>query len=730
MLNPPSAPTGPEPGRDRAGGRAVRAWRHLHAWLRKVPIPDPDLRENAVLVQVIGGLGVAGEILAALLLYRNPANAEPGAVLSFVIAAAVLAVAVALVRFGHYRLSLWIICLSLFINAAIPMVSGGVTYGLGFSRQMSIPLAVAALLLSRRALWTMFGLILVIAALGVAREHGLIGAAVIRPPAIPPFGAFGSTLVVFFFIAVVLDRVAGALRASLARTREREESLAESEANLRYMLDMFPDAAVMVRLDNQEFVAVSGGFTKHSGLTLADVAGKTAADFNLWVDPQDRARYLDAIRRDGSVTDMEARFHLRNGRIADTLVWGKVITIGGVPHLLTAFRDITDWKRAQEDRERMQEQVQHAQRLDSLGSLAGGVAHDFNNMLGGIMAFADLLLVDEKDPTRIAHLRAILKAASRSGELTKKLLAFGRKGKNLVEPVDLQLVARECLALLKPTMSPDLQVEVAMDACPTVDADPGQMHQVVLNLCINAMEAMPVPGRLTLATRRRILDAPTAADLTLPPGNYLELEVSDTGIGMPEEVRQRIFEPFFTTKSELGKAGTGLGLSTVYGIVHSHRGTIEVESKPGLGSRFKVLLPEGGLSSTQTDSGPVPRIGKGTILLVEDEALLREAAASALESLGYTVQSAENGVAGVEAFRFHHKHLFAVLLDLKMPLMGGREAFEAMRRLDPEVPVLVCTGFGENEEVQALRSAGAVGMLSKPYRIRDLEEALRRLSPR
>jgi CheY-like chemotaxis protein len=197
---------------------------------------------------------------------------------------------------------------------------------------------------------------------------------------------------------------------------------------------------------------------------------------------------------------------------------------------------------------------------------------------------------------------------------------------------------------------------------------------------------------------------------------------------MPEEVRQRIFEPFFTTKTHAGQSGTGLGLSTVYGIVHSHRGTIEVDSQPGVGSRFRVLIPAGTLAPAGTVRGPSSRKGHGEVLLVEDELLLREAATSALESLGYVVHGAGDGAAGLEAFRAHHSTLHAVLLDLKMPVMGGREAFLEMHRIDPDVPVLVCTGFGENEEVQALRSLGAVGMLAKPYRIADLSEALGRLA--
>ena len=712
-----------------AGGLFLRTWGSMHRWLKDIPIQDPMVLENAVVIQLVGGLGVIGLVLATLHRLRHPGDAAHGGVYSFLVAAVILALALVLVRQGHHRVSLWFICGAVFLNVSVPILGGGITYGFGVTRELCIPLAIAALLLDRRSLWLMFGLIVAICTLGLAREQGLLGLVIVRPVALPPFGAFGSTVVIFFFIVIVLDRLSSALRTSLARTTQREAALKESEGNLRFMLDMFPDAATLVRLDTQAFVAVSGGFTKYSGFTQAEVVGKTSRDFNLWADPVDRSRFMETIQGGGVIADMEAQFHLKDGEIGTALVWGRVTTIGGVPHLLTVLRDISDWKRAQAERERMQEQIQHAQRLDSLGSLAGGVAHDFNNMLGGIMGYAELLLANEQDSVKLGRLRAIIRAASRSGELTRKLLAFGRKGRDLVEPVNLALVAKECLALLRPTMPADLRVEVHMDDCSSVDADPGQMHQVVLNLCINALEAMSGPGTLTLRSGLRILEEARSQDLLLPTGTYVELEVADTGAGMTDSVRQRIFEPFFTTKTEAGKVGTGLGLSTVYGIVHSHRGTVEVESQLGVGTCFRVLLPQGSLASAVPDRKPSTRgAGKGEVLLVEDEQLLREAATSALESLGYVVHGAADGAAGVALFRRQHSTLLAVLLDLKMPVMGGREAFEAMHGFDPEVPVLVCTGYGENEEVQALRTLGAVGMLSKPYRMADLAEALSKLS--
>ncbi len=703
-------------------------WSACLQWLRNVPLEDDSIRENAVFIQVIGGLGAAGLSLGAVLKLGDPGNLAPGGVPTLFLSACLLATATVLIRFGHYRTSLWTVAAALFQNVAVPMISGGMTYGFGFTREMIIPLAIASLLLGRRSLWAMFGLVVLISALGVARENGLMGPAVIRPMAIPPFGTFGSTVVMYFFITIVLDRLSGELHRSLAESRRSLQSLKESESNLRMMIDMFPDAAITMRMDTQTFVAVSAGFTDYTGLEQSAVVGRTPTDFNLWVDLGERARYIQAILREGRVKNFEAQFHLKDGSIGTAMVHGRVFKMGGVPHLLTVLRDITEWKLAQQERERMQEQLQHAQRLDSLGSLAGGVAHDFNNMLGGIMGFAEMLQDGEQDPTRKRYLQSILKAASRSSDLTRKLLAFGRKGKNLVEATDLGAIVKECLVIIHPSMDPNLKVSVSMEDCPSIDADPAQIQQVILNLCINALEATPGPGVLRISSRSHCLEEAAAAELMLPPGRYVEIQVADTGMGMTDEVKQRIFEPFFTTKDRDGKSGTGLGLSTVYGIVHSHGGCIEVDSAPGKGTRFRVLFPEGKLPLSKAGSRPGRTRGQGQVLLVEDEDLLREAATSALQSLGYSVLAARNGAEGVECFREHHTTLFAVLLDLKMPIMGGRASFQQMQQIDPEVPVLVCTGFGENEEVQELRSLGAIGMLSKPYRIAELASALGKLA--
>ncbi|MGE3955489.1 MAG: PAS domain S-box protein [Vicinamibacterales bacterium] len=399
---------------------------------------------------------------------------------------------------------------------------------------------------------------------------------------------------------------------------------------------------------------------------------------------------------------------------------------GRVTGIAVFGKDITEHKRNEAERERLEMQLLEAQKMESLGSLAGGVAHDFNNMLGGILGYADLLLQDEHDAGRRHDLEAIVQAATRSAELTRKLLAFGRRGKNIVEPVDLDAIVADCVTMLRPTFRPDVTLDLSLGTGWTIDADPGQINQLVVNLAINACEAMPHGGTLHLQTTEVTLDEAHAQPL--PAGDYVQLIVADTGVGMTEEVRMRIFEPFFTTKVRGSTPGTGLGLSTVYGIVHLHRGSIVVQSTPGMGSRFVVRLPRGVLGPVAARRAPGTGPGEGLVLVVEDEPILRRFATTALARLGYQSLTAEDGVQAVEAFRRHHEGLKGVLLDLKMPKMDGREAFLAFRAIDPGVPVVVCSGYGDNEEAQGLISLGALGLLPKPYRIADLAEMLGRFT--
>ena len=505
---------------------------------------------------------------------------------------------------------------------------------------------------------------------------------------------------------------------------EAEEALRKASASVEHS----PVVHVVTDLEGT-IEYVNAAFTRTTGYLRSEAVGQTARMLKSGSHPQ--AFYEDLWTTIKQGRTWRGRIH--NRRKDGTFYWEQATIApvrdeqGRLAHFVAAKEDITEALEAEEARRRLEQQVQQAQKISSLGSLAGGVAHDFNNMLAGIMGYSDLLLATETDAKRQEYLRSILSAATRSSDLTRKLLAFGRRGKNRAEPVDVTMAVQECLSMLQPSMNPDLALVPRLQEGLSIDGDPSQIQQVLVNLCLNAVEAMPKGGRLEVSTRLIHLDGAEAEAHRLSPGSYVELEVEDSGPGMDEGLKERIFEPFFTTKTQKGEAGTGLGLSTVYGIVEAHQGVIEVTSAVGLGSTFRVLLPCGQLAKAVANPEPAPGRGSGVILVVEDEPLLREVARAALESLGYTVETAADGRAGVAAFRTLRSQLQAVLLDLRMPVMGGREAFEQLRNIDPAIPVVICTGFGENEEVQAMLRLGAAGMLAKPYRIQQLAEMMHSL---
>lgn len=394
--------------------------------------------------------------------------------------------------------------------------------------------------------------------------------------------------------------------------------------------------------------------------------------------------------------------------------------------------DITDRKRAEEERRNLEGKIKQTQKLESLGVLAGGIAHDFNNLLTGILGHADLalmeLLPDSPAYDSIGHIET---AARRAAELTKQLLAYSGKGRFVVSPVNLSTLVEEMGHLLEVSISKKclIKYQFAVDL-PAVDADATQLRQVAMNLIINASEAIGgQSGAITVRTGTVACDraylAKTYLDENLPEGTYVFLEVADTGCGMSEATRARIFDPFFTTKF----TGRGLGLAAVLGIVRGHRGAIQVDSEPGRGTTFRVLLPASAHRAAAPDTvrikAPSWR-GSGTVLVVDDEDTVCRLATKMLEKAGFTVLTAADGQEGVEVFAEHADEIRAVLLDVTMPRMDGREAFHKLQALRPGIPVILSSGFNEQDATHHLEGSGLVGFVQKPYVMDELLQVLRR----
>jgi len=404
---------------------------------------------------------------------------------------------------------------------------------------------------------------------------------------------------------------------------------------------------------------------------------------------------------------------------------------GRVEYFIGVGIDITERRRIEEDRDQLEEQLRQAQKMEAVGQLAGGIAHDFNNILTSILGNAELLKMElPPGGEQAGFSEEIIKGSVRAADLTRQLLAFARKGKWQVVPVDIHSTVDQAVNMLAHSIDRRINIQLEMNASPSsVMGDPAQLQNAMLNLGLNARDAMGEGGTLTYATDNVTLTGQQCDQYPyeLAPGDFLRIRVSDTGLGMDEQIQARIFEPFFTTK-EMGK-GTGLGLAGVYGCVRNHDGSVDVSSHPGQGTVFTILLP---LASSETEhitppaSTEAPMRGAGRILVVDDEQSVRDFLKTSLTSLGYTVSTQAEGAAGVEYYREHHRKIDLVILDVIMPRMNGQDAFRKMKEVDPDVRVLVSSGYSHSQETGQMLNEGALELLSKPFQITELSETIAR----
>ncbi|MFI5310932.1 MAG: response regulator [Gemmatimonadales bacterium] len=409
--------------------------------------------------------------------------------------------------------------------------------------------------------------------------------------------------------------------------------------------------------------------------------------------------------------------------------WGVVetqVVLGERRHLLAAYRDLTD-----------REALAHSQKMDAIGSLAGGIAHDFNNLMGSVLAGVRVAR-EAIPPSRrgAAALDAIEHAGRRAADLTRQLLGVTRHEPLMSVPVDVAGAIANIERMCASTFDRRIRISVDVrERLPAVDGDPGQVEQALLNLCINARDAMPSGGTLRLSARVQELDADAAFQIRdVQPGTYVLVSVADDGVGMTDDVKQRIFEPFFTTKGST--KGTGLGLAMVYGFVRSTGGTIVVDSAPGAGTRFDLYLAAS--RGVVAPPPPAPEVvqdeslresrERPTVLLADDESGLREMLRLVLEHEGYTVIEASNGAEAVACVESRGPEIAAILLDVQMPVLGGLEAYTQIRLRAPHVPVILGTGYVGPAELAAMRDAGVDELLTKPYEMRELLDLLTRLT--
>jgi two-component system cell cycle sensor histidine kinase/response regulator CckA len=490
------------------------------------------------------------------------------------------------------------------------------------------------------------------------------------------------------------------------------EDLAESEARFRAVFDQGPIAISLTRLADDRFVEVNDAGLRIFGYSRDEVVGHTAVELGVWADAGDRDRTIGVMKRDGAVSAVEVRLRRKSGETFWALFSSSTVRLGGEPYGLTSLQDITE-------RRQLEARFLQSQKMEVLGHLAGGVAHDFNNVLTVIHSTAELALATVGAGTPMHEaLETIRDASARASGLTSQLLAFSRR--QILQPtvLDLNDLIRALVPMLRRAIGERIALDTVLAAVPaTIRADRSSIEQVLLNLAINARDAMADGGTLTVAIA-------VAAAAPAASAGQAVLTISDTGIGMSEATRERVFEPFFTTK-EAGK-GTGLGLSTAHGIITQSGGEIAVRSAPGAGTTFTITLPLVARTPERAAPGRSGVVGgHETILVVDDDADIRDVVRRALSSAGYRVLLSASGDDALRQLGAHRGEVQLLLTDVVMPGLSGPDLAAQVHHQHPAVRVLYSSGFVDAAaEGHAGLGTGAP-FIAKPYSLKALTQKVR-----
>jgi PAS domain S-box-containing protein len=525
-------------------------------------------------------------------------------------------------------------------------------------------------------------------------------------------------------------KVIGAIESirDISEGKRAEEALRASEALLAAIVETAKDS-IFVKDTSLRYRKANQGMASLLGMASEYIVGRTDSD----LFGAELAPHIEAVDRrvlaGESVEEFTAKpvggqarhFHTIKVPLRDSQ--GEIVGLCGIA------RDVTSQKRAEEEKEKLEAQLRQAQKMEAVGTLAGGVAHDFNNLLQGIIGYADILLRKKKtsDP-EYSSLEAIQKAGERAAVLVRQLLLFSRKEEQGQRPVDLNREVQQARSRLERAIPKMIDIEIRSGSrLRTVNANPVQLEQILLNLGTNAADAMVKGGRLVIETANVNLDDEYARNhLGARPGQYVLLTVSDTGQGMDQETVRNIFDPYFTTKG-LGK-GTGLGLASVYGMVKSHDGYIACDSQIGQGTTFRIYLPALAVTDTYQEEQHVPEpgpCGNETILVVDDEESIREFASRILMEFGYRVLTAAGGEEALELYSGRSQAIDLVIMDIGLPGLGGQSCLEKLKRINPEAKVLAASGYPINHLATKALAAGADGYLAKPYSLVELLNKVR-----
>jgi PAS domain S-box-containing protein len=550
----------------------------------------------------------------------------------------------------------------------------------------------------------------------------------------PYFGSvYAAFTILAYLIVSSIEEGKGLLQEAQRQLKQEAVLLAESEANHRVLLENSPNP-VGVHRDGKWVYMNPAAIKLFASESSGEILGTPVLDY---IHPDYHSMAIERMQtqmKEGiAVPVVEEKLLRRNGETFIAEVQGSPVTFDGEPSFLISCRDVSESRKYEEKNLLLQGQLEHSQRLESLGVLAGGIAHDFNNLLAAIMGNSELARREVKEPSRASeHFDNIEEACNQAAGLCKQMLAYAGKSPHTMDILELNGLVRDMGSLLRASLDQNIKLQLRLDEQSlSIEADKAQIQQVILNFIINAAEAIGSDAG-DIRIRTGIMNAGRAFldrqynGTDLPEGKYVFVTIADSGCGMTKQTVRKIFDPFFTRK----ESGTGLGLSAVLGIIHGHKGVIEVISKAGKGSKFRILLPRAYqtfrkkvILTSEMDGWQ----GDGTVLVVDDDPAVRKVASLFLKHFHFDVLQAADGLEGLDIFCKHQKEIVAVLLDITMPRLGGVDAMKKMREANPRIPVILVSGYSE-VEIESLAEESQPDMfVAKPFRAKDLKKALYRV---
>jgi PAS domain S-box-containing protein len=528
------------------------------------------------------------------------------------------------------------------------------------------------------------------------------------------------------------------LGLDITERKQAEKSLEKSEERLKLALDSVSDAVCDWRVDTGEVFFSSRWYTM-----LGYEPYELPQTFETWKSllHSDDLHYAEStIKRhleSGEPFEIEIRMRTHNNQWKWILARGKMVeraASGAATRMLGTHVDITERKKAEEEKNKLHAQLRHTQKMEAIGTLAGGIAHDFNNILAAVLGYVELAQANlPPESPEASYIQKVYQAGLRARDLVKQILTFSRQAKEEIKPIKIQLVIKEALKLLRASIPTTIEIKQNIFAdCGLIMVDPTHIHQIIMNLCTNAYHAMRDTGGILAVTLEQVEVRPDdlVNKMELLPGQYVRLEVRDTGCGMDKLTMERIFEPYYTTKDK--GEGTGLGLAVVHGILKSYDGNIKVYSEPGQGTTFSIYLPvikeAQDIIQTQVDD-LVPK-GAERILLVDDEAYIAEIEKQMLERLGYQVKAQISSIDALNTFRVAPDQFDVVITDMTMPNMTGDKLSMELKKIRPDIPIIICSGFSELMSDEKAEAIGIKGFLTKPVLRKDLAKKIREVLDR